>query len=576
MKSRNKRRTIWIVLAALTITGLVLAGGFLSWQRARADADTELDQVVAAFVGTLSAKASASGQLVPRQEAMLSLGSAGRVHEVLVEVGDHVETGDTLLMLESDGLERAVRTARQSLTIQEANLSDLLDGASQEDIAAAKAAVVSAQAQLDDLLADADAEDLAAAEAAVTSAQAQLDDLLAGPDAEDLAQARTSLASAQAMSRVEAERYGALEAQVLVARQGLDVAAVALENAQYFYDALKNDWQHKDYADFSPEVETLKDAQKAYDVALSRYNLTVANINDQAYRAAQAQVAQAQVALTTLTEEKTVQIASAREQLAQAEASLAALTDEKTVQIASARNQLAQAEASLDNLLEGVSEERLSIAEAQVAQARLSLENAEARLDDATLVAPFDGVVTAVHLAVGEWATGPAVELINDGSLEVILDVDEIDVGNVAVGQTTIVTLEAWPNQDLVGEVTTIAPKGNTQSEIVTYEVHISLDGGDLPLRTGMTANASLITAEKENVLLVPNRAITADRQSGQYFVHQVQGDDVTKVEVTIGLRDGNYTEITGGLAEGARVAVDYDADQGMPFGPGSGPGPMH
>jgi HlyD family secretion protein len=564
---KTKKRTILIVVVVI-VAAVVLAGSFLSWQRARADAAPKLGQVATAFVGTLSAEASASGQLLPRQEAMLSLDIAGRVDQVFVEVGDKVKVGDVLVQLESDGLERAVRTAEQTLAIQEASLAELLGGASEEDIAAARAAVESAQAQLDDLLAGPDAEDLQAAEAAVTSAQAQLDDLLAGPKDEDLAQARAALTSAQALESVEAERYAAIDAQILVVRQELDIAAVSLENAKYFYYALKNDWQHKDYADFSPEVEILKDAQKAYDVALARYNLTVANIGDSAYRGAQAQVAQARANLTMLTEEKTVQIASAREQVAQAKANLAALTEEKTVQIASARNQLAQAEANLENLVVGVSEEKLAIAEAQLAQARISLANAEARLADAALVAPFDGIVTAVHVAVGEWATGPAIELVNDHSLEVVLDVDEIDIGNIAVGQPAVITLEAWPDQELQGQVTTIAPKGDALSEIVTYQVYISLDAGDLPLRTGMTANANLVTIQRDNVLLVPNRAIVADRQVGKYYVYRMQGDQAVKVEVGIGLRDGSHTEIIDGLQEGDKLALDYDLDEGLPFGP--------
>jgi HlyD family secretion protein len=568
---KSKTRTTWILATVSVVAAVVLAGGWLSWQRARADADAEVGQVTTAFIGTLSAEASASGELLPRQEAMLSLGTAGRVEQVFVEVGDKVKAGDILIRLESDSLQRSVRTARQTLVIQEANLSELLNGASAEDVAAARASVESAQAQLDDLLAGVDENDLLAAEAAVASAKAQLDDLLAGPDPEALKQAQTALASAQALEKVEAERMAAIDAQLLVVRQELDIAAANLENAKYFYDALKNDWQHKDYADFSPEAETLKGAQKAYDVALARYSLTAANVGDQAYRAAQAQVAQAQANLAALTEVKTVQIASAREQLAQAEASLAALTDVKTVQIATARYQLAQAEANLANLLQGVSEERLQIAEAQLAQARISLANAEARLADASLTAPFDGVVTAVRVAVGEWATGPAVELANDNSLEVILDVDEIDIGNIAVGQPAIITLEAWPDKELQGQVITIAPKGDALIEIVTYQVYIKLDAGDLPIRTGMTANASLVTVEREDVLLVPNRAIVADRQAEKYYVHRIEGENVVKVEVTIGLRDSNHTEIVDGLRQGDRLAIDYDADEGLPFGPGRG-----
>ncbi len=571
--NRKKRRTIWVVTTLIAIVLAVLAGGIVMRQRARAEARLEPGQVVAAFVGKLSAEASASGQLLAQREATLSMGTAGRVERVTVEVGDEVRAGDVLVQLEGDALERAVGNAEQALAIQEANLAELTKNASEEDIAAARAAVESAQVQLDDLLAGPDSKDLEAAEAAVSSAQAQLDDLLAGPTAEELAQAKAALASAEAMEAAEKERYAALDAQLTVARQQLDMATVSLENARYFYDALANDWQHKDYAPYSPEAEVLRDAQKAYDVALARYNLSSANINDSTYRAAQAQVAQARANLTALTEERTVEIAGAREQLAQAQASLAALKEPRTVQVASARNQLAQAEANLANLLEGASEERVAIAQAQVAQARIALENARSRLANTTLRAPFDGAVTAVHVAVGEWATGPAVELTDTGSLQVVLDVDEVDIGQVALGQTTIVTLETWPDREFQGEVVTIAPLGSTQAEIVTYQVRIRLDPGDLPVRTGMTANAQLITAERDGVLLVPNRAITVERDEMQYYVHRIEGDAVTKVQVTIGMRDGSYTEITSGLEEGAQVVIDYE-EGGFAFGPQNG-GPM-
>ena len=91
-----------------------------------------------------------------------------------------------------------------------------------------------------------------------------------------------------------------------------------------------------------------------------------------------------------------------------------------------------------------------------------------------------------------------------------------------------------------------------------------------------MTASADLIIAERDGVLLVANRAITADRSAGKYFVHLVDGETVTKVEVTIGMRDGIYTEITSGLAAGDEVAIDY-VEEGFPFGPGqeNGGGPF-
>lgn len=558
--NRKRTRIIWIASTVAILAAALVIGGLSIRQRANADAVAG-QEIVTAFLGSLSAEASASGQLVPRIDATLSVRNAGRVYQVFVQTGEHVQAGDPLLQLEYDVLERAVRTAEQVLIVQQATLADLRSSPSEEEIAAARAAVESATAQLEEALLGPASEDIAAAEAAVESAGAQLEELLQGPGTEDLAQAKAALVSAQARERAEAARYAALDAQITIARQQLDIAAVHLENARYFYDALANDWQHREYAPFSPEAETLKDAQTAYAVAQARYDLAAANLNDGAYRSAQAQVAQAQTALAAVTGERSVEIASAREQLAQAQVSLEALTAPRSVQIASARSQLAQAQANLVSLLEGPSDEQILTAEARVRQAQIALQDARARLADTTVTAPFDGVVTALFADAGEWVSGPVVELIDTDTLEIVLAVDEVDIGQVALGQRTLVTLEAWPQERLEGEVMSIAPRGSSRTEVVTYDVHISLVTGDLPVRSGMTANADLITAERSQILLVANRAITADRDEGKYYVHRVEGDAIVQREVTVGLRDGTYTEITSGLEEGERLVVGYQAD---------------
>jgi len=231
---------------------------------------------------------------------------------------------------------------------------------------------------------------------------------------------------------------------------------------------------------------------------------------------------------------------------------------------------LAQAEANLAALRAGASEERVAVAQAQVEQAMISLEEALDSLANASLVAPFDGVVTAVFVEMGEFASGPAVDLVDTSSMEVVLDVDEVDIGAVSLGQQAMVTLETWPDEELAAEVVAIAPQATAMAEIVTYQVHLRIEAGNLPLRAGMTANAELVTAQREGVLLVPNRAITADRGTGTYTVNRLEGDAVSEVQVTIGLRDNLYTEIRGGLAEGDHLVIgEYeevlDFTQGPP-----------
>jgi HlyD family secretion protein len=554
---KNNNRRLWVgVLLVGSLIGAALLAGCLPARSARAEESLAGKEVAQVFVGSLAAEVSASGQLLAQRDARLSFASPGRVREVAVAAGDVVRAGDELVRLEDDALQRAVRSAEQSLAMQRANLAELQRPADAEDVAAAEAAVASAQARVDDLLAGPSAEELADAQANLASAQATLDDLLQPADAVDLNQAQTALAAARAAAAAEAARYAALDAQTRVARQQLDLAAVDLKSARYFYEALKNDWQHKDYADFSPEYQAFKDAQTAYDVVLARYNLSLANLNASALRGAEAQVAQANLTLANLTGDKSVEVASARAQLAAAQATLAALVEEKTTQIASARAQLASAQASLDNLLQGASAEKLAVAQAQVEQAQIQLDSARSRLDKATLWAPFAGIVTAVYVEAGEVATGLAVEMIDPASVEVVLEVDEVDIGSIALDQETRITLEAWPDRELGGHVSAIAPKARTQSDVSVYEVHIGLDTADLPVRVGMTANADLVTARRDNVLLVANTALIANRSTGAYTVQRVVGETVQDVEVTVGLRDKGYTEITGGLREGDQVVI--------------------
>jgi multidrug efflux pump subunit AcrA (membrane-fusion protein) len=182
-----------------------------------------------------------------------------------------------------------------------------------------------------------------------------------------------------------------------------------------------------------------------------------------------------------------------------------------------------------------------------------------------------------VHVSEGEIASGIVVELADLNSLEVVLSVDEVDIGLVAIGQTAVLNLESWPDTDITGEISTITPNATANNNAtVTYDVHVSLAQTDLPILLGMTANADLITAEKENVLLVPNAAIQADRANGTYSVNRVhrnpEGNITTEeVQVTIGLRDNQFTEITSGLNEGDELLIGSTAPIINFGGPGNG-----
>jgi len=646
-KSKRTRRIILAVVAVVVVAAVVWVVNErplaqLRQSRAQA-ANPESDQIVTAFIGDLSAGATASGRLLPQREAHLALGIAGQVEEVYVQVGDEVQAGDVLIRLEAGSLERAGRSAEQALVIQETSLAELRQGASDEETSAAEASVTQAEAgvlqaeasisqakaNLAELRGGASEEETAAAEASLDSAKASLATAQAG-----LVSARSALTKTELSRDALADADVTGEANLKSAQAGLSSAQVQLDallegaDAETIEQARLN-WEQAKNGLWNTQLE--RDAVRSrpgtpgylitqMDIAVSNAEIAVrvAEISylqaqegatDAVIAAARASVAAAEAQVTNAQaqlDDIDDQIAQAKATIVQAEASVtqaeagvlqaeAAVTQAEASlatllagaseeMIAAAESQVAQAEAgvlqaeatvaqaeaNLSSLLAGASDERLAIAEAQVAQAQISLEEAQDNLTKAAVKAPFDGVVTEVYVAVGEWATGLAVDLMDTGSLEVVLDVDEIDIGSLAVGQQAIVTLETWPDEELTGELVSIAPKARSGTEIVTYQVHLSVDAGELPIRSGMTANAELVTANRENVLLAPNRAITADRQANKYYVNLVQGDTTAKTEVTIGLRDNKYTEITSGLKDGAELFIGevsemLDFTQGPP-----------
>ncbi|MBN1428519.1 MAG: efflux RND transporter periplasmic adaptor subunit [Anaerolineae bacterium] len=282
------------------------------------------------------------------------------------------------------------------------------------------------------------------------------------------------------------------------------------------------------------------------------------------------------------------QVAAAEAELANAEASLAdaqSLYDkvawlpgvsasQPSLNLEKATNSYDVAKANLDYLYSNkpdVQSAAISFETAKLSlqEAQINLESAQTALDKTILKAPFAGTITTVNVAVGEAANGVVIEMVSKGSLEAVLDIDEIDIGALEVGQSAIVTLTTWPDAQIEGQVTFIAPQANknTGSDVINYQVRLSLGETDLQLRAGMTTNATIMTFSLEDVLLVSNRAISADREAGKYYVNVITGQGVEKTEVTIGVNNETYSQILSGLEEGDVLLINGSAPV-LNFGP--------
>lgn len=238
-----------------------------------------------------------------------------------------------------------------------------------------------------------------------------------------------------------------------------------------------------------------------------------------------------------------------------------------------ARLQISAAESQVK-----AAEAQVQAAELAVDVARQAVEEAASELEVETLTAPFYGVVASVNVEEGDIISSPSmsqvaiVHLIDLATMELGVDLDEIDIPGVALEQRAIISVDALPDVQLEGRVTHISPLPTVEAGVTRYKVKI---GFDVPqgsgLRVGMSATADIITSERSGVLLVPNRAIKQDSQ-GNPIVWVMVGEQIEQRPVVVGISDGFQTEVIQGLNEGETVVEAVAGVQPSPEPPG-GPG---
>lgn len=348
----------------------------------------------------------------------------------------------------------------------------------------------------------------------------------------------------------------------------IEQAELALATAQTQYLRLQSPPSEYDIATAEAALESARAAYNKLLAGPSKEEIKVARTN---LEQAEASLKQAQAAYDQVADRPDVGMLPQSLQLEQATIAFEAaqanfeLTMRKptTAELASARSAVIQAESSLARLQEGVSEEEILLSQLQVQQAQLSLDQAQHQLEGTVLAAPHQGTITRVGIQEGELTGGqPAFILTDLSRYHVEADVDEIDIGRVAVGQRATVALDALPGEGLVGEIDQIAPSAQTDTGIVSYGVTVSLLPTDALLRSGMTANVEIVTESRENVLLVPNRFVSIDRLTGRTFVDKLVGNEIQPVEIQVGLRDEAYSEVLAGLQDGDTIVLVQESSE--------------
>ena len=225
---------------------------------------------------------------------------------------------------------------------------------------------------------------------------------------------------------------------------------------------------------------------------------------------------------------------------------------------------------------------RLSYVQAQqqVTTARQSVKRAETDLGYATITSPINGVVLSKAVEEGQtvaasFSTPTLFTIAQDlTDMRVIADIDEADIGEVKEGQRVSFAVDAFPNDTFEGYVTQVRQQATTESNVVTYEVVISAPNADLKLKPGLTANVTIFTLEKNDVLTVaakalrfsPNEALIAEDENiepceAKNRLWARDGKTFKAFPVEVGVSNGTMTEIVSGVKAGTEVLADMVFD---------------
>ncbi|GAB4205332.1 MAG: efflux RND transporter periplasmic adaptor subunit [Roseiflexaceae bacterium] len=598
------------VIAVLVVIGVVACLLLRSASQAVGQ-QTSGWETVAATSGAINASVSATGNVEPKAQADLRFASAGTIVEIAVTPGQTVASGAKLARIDDTTLRLAVERAETDLAQAQIDQKKLDDGPTEQDLASARARLAQAEAQARQVNGSVTRADVEAARARLDAARARLNALQSGFS--DLSTSESELQKAQ--TQFESRRDD-LSLAKTNAKLTLDQAVNDLTRTQASYATAKQNWdfvQETNQDPSNPELvldgkrvpNKLSDTQRQqyYDTFVqaesalrnAESNVEKARVNyDQARQAEVTGVQSAEqdvaAARTRLEQQRAggnaSQVAQARADVQSAQADLNRLTGaDRSGNLASAQASIEIARADLEKLTVGPTESEKASAQTAVDRAQIALKQAQYDLDNAVLKAPFAGTVARVDLRIGEPANGTVgsgtdqrsagITLVDLNGFSLKVPVDELDVAQIRPGQQVQITLDALPDQELTGEVSSIEPLATRSSQGTnTYQVTIGLQADGVPVLAGMTAAVEIITVQKQNVVLVPRRAVVTE--NGQTYVRipkEGQPDPRTgtpafdRRDVTLGLSNADEVEIVSGLKAGEQVLVQDVVSTFNPIG---------
>lgn len=507
--------------------------------------------------GTLRQTVQVTGEVVSSADVDLKFEGAGRIKAVSAKVGDVVKANDILATLDDRNERVRVQSAQASLQSAQANLDRLVNGATPEDVRVAEVAVTNA-------------------EIALGQARQALED--------------TKVSNAAGLEKAQADMDGQIETLFLKASTAMQV----LKNDVFdgagnlrtdFWTtntvlatqtALNYGFARSDFAKMETDLATYRLANRAGKDALLPALLTEAKSVRQSVQTAtdlmqistpNGQTTQAafdtrkaNVRAAWVDMNSAVNATESQKQLVGTTvASNSAALNAAEQNVRTYEGSLESAKASLALKKAPATSYDLSSARASVTQASAALGEASIALDRTRIRAPYDGTIAAVLGRIGSTVTSNDVILKLHGNdvYEIEADVPETDIAKLRVGMKAEMTLDAYGDDTIFeGELATIDTAQTVIQDVVYYKTRFRFVGNGHSVRAGMTASVTVVTVERADVLIVPQRSVRED-EDGKKYVRILENETEKRLDVQLGTRgDDGLIEVLEGLSGGEKVIL--------------------
>ncbi|MFA5888860.1 MAG: efflux RND transporter periplasmic adaptor subunit [Candidatus Paceibacterota bacterium] len=512
----TKKKIIWTILIVLVLLGV----WYFAFGKKSSNQDIQVD-----IVKTQDIKKTVltTGQVVSLVDLALSFQGGGVVRQIYVKEGDVVSSGQTLAVLDQGTALASLKSAQGSLAQAEANYNKILAAATTQDVAVSQAAVDVASVSL-------------------TNAKQNLLNQLATAynDANTVVLSNTNILFSNPQST--APQFG-ISGTVQTNQQLVN----EINTKRITINSLLPDWETDIWTE--ENIDILIENSLNNLLTISNYLSNIINVLS---THTQITTGGSQTTLSTYQ----ASVVSGKTTVDGAYTTIT--TYNQAVQ--SARASLDQAKATLSLKQSPTRPEDVDIAVAQVLSAQGQVDSAQVALNNTIIRAPASGTITQVNIKLGEQAQAmkEVIRLQNVGELHAEALVSEADIASVAVGQSIDNTFDALgPFEHFTSKVLVVNPASTVVSGVVNYKVIGSLE--NIPnIKPGMTANMTILVAEKNKALVVPSSSII--NRDNKRFIKVI--DDPKKktyheVEVKTGLEaDSGLIEIISGLLEGQTVVT--------------------